>query len=60
MKNYGVYRVDPKTNTRVRIGTLTERRQRDRIDNENGMLRLAQKLFAPAPIDRRYIRINPV
>ena len=51
MKTYTVYRVDYLTNTTEPIGTIVDRRKKDRKNNTADMLRLAQKLFATSSID---------
>lgn len=58
MKTYTVYRVDYLTNKTVPIGTVVDRRKRDRNNNTADMLRLAQKLFATSSIDS-HIYISP-
>ena len=49
MKPVSVYRVDYVRKTKVRIGTVVERRKRERGDNLAGLLRLARKMFAASP-----------
>ncbi len=44
-----VYRVDYVNKTKVRIGTIFERRRRDRGDNLRGLLFLARRSFASSP-----------
>jgi len=58
MKTYTVYRVDYLTNTTEPIGTIVDRRKKDRKNNTADMLRLAQKLFATSSIDS-HIYISP-
>ena len=58
MKTYTVYRVDYLTNKTEPIGTVVDRRKRDRNNNTADMLRLAQKLFATSSIDS-HIYISP-
>jgi hypothetical protein len=58
MKTYTVYRVDYLTNKTVPIGTVVDRRKRDRNNNAADMLRLAQKIFATSSIDS-HIYISP-
>jgi hypothetical protein len=43
MKTFTVYRVDYRTNKKILIGGLVERRREERINNAADMLRLAQK-----------------
>lgn len=49
MKPVSVYRVDYVRKTKVRIGTVVERRKRERGDNLAGLLHLARKMFAASP-----------
>ncbi|MGE5753534.1 MAG: hypothetical protein ACM319_07830 [Deltaproteobacteria bacterium] len=49
MKPVSVYRVDYVRKTKVRIGTVMERREKDRGDNIVGLLHLARKFFADSP-----------
>jgi hypothetical protein len=49
MKPVSVYRVDYVRKTKVRIGTVVERRRKERGDNLIGLLRLARKMFAASP-----------
>jgi hypothetical protein len=51
MKTYTVYRVYYLTNKTEPIGTVVDRRKRERNNNAAGTLRLAQKLFAKSSID---------
>lgn len=58
-KTYTVYRIDFLNNRKVPIGTLTERREKERNSNESGMLRLAQKLYAESSIEKLHITVSP-
>ncbi len=58
MKNVTVYRVDYIKRTRVPIGSVVERRQRDRGDNLIGLLRLAKKAYATTPEEAFHIAID--
>jgi hypothetical protein len=49
MKSVSVYRVDYVRQSKVRVGTVIERRSRERGDNRTGLLHLARKLFAATP-----------
>lgn len=49
MRPISVYRVDYVKKTKVRIGTVMERRRRERGDNLQGLLFLARKTFASSP-----------
>jgi hypothetical protein len=49
MRPVSVYRVDYVKKTKVRIGTVVERRTKERGDNLSGLLRLARKMFAASP-----------
>ena len=44
VKTYTVYHMDFLNNKKVSIGKLVERRQKERVNNEDGLLRLAQRL----------------
>lgn len=58
-KTYTVYRIDFLNNKRVPIGTLIERREKERVNNEAGILRLAQNLYAESSIDKLHIIVSP-
>jgi len=58
MKTYTVYLVDYTTNETKPIGTVVDRRKKERNNNTADMLRLAQKLFAIPSIDS-HIYIGP-
>lgn len=49
MRPVSVYRVDYVKKTRVRVGTVMERRTRERGDNLLGLLHLARLTFASSP-----------
>ncbi len=49
MKSVSVYRVDYVRKTKERIGTVVERRLRERGDNLAGLLGLARRTFADSP-----------
>jgi len=51
MKTYTVYRVDYQTEKTERIGTVTDRRRRERNNNVADMLRLAQKTYTTSSIE---------
>jgi len=46
MTAYTVYRAEYRTNKTVRIGRLVDHRRAERNNNEEDMLRMAQKLYA--------------
>ena len=46
MKTYTVYRYDFIRQVREPIGMVMERRERDRGNDEEGLLKLAQKLYS--------------
>jgi hypothetical protein len=56
---YTVYRIDSLNNKKVPIGRLVERRQRERRNNEDGMLRLAHELYAKTSFDKLHIIVTP-
>ena len=45
MKAYTVYRYDYIRQVREPIGMVLERRERDRGNNEEGLLKLAQRIY---------------
>ncbi|MBI5577274.1 MAG: hypothetical protein HY896_13060 [Deltaproteobacteria bacterium] len=49
MRPVTVYRVDYAKKTRVVIGTVIERRGKDRGNNLKGLLFLARKMFSSTP-----------
>jgi hypothetical protein len=49
MRPVSVYRVDYVRKTKVRIGTVVERRSKERGGNLSGLLFLARKMFAASP-----------
>jgi hypothetical protein len=49
MRPVSVYRVDYVKKTKVRLGTVVERRTRERGDNLLGLLHLARISFASSP-----------
>lgn len=49
MKSVTVYRVDHARNTRIPLGSLIERRKKERGRNFVGLLRLARDKFAISP-----------
>ena len=59
MKTYKVYWIDFLNKKKVPIGTLVERREKERRNNEAGILRLAQKLYAESSIDKLHIIVSP-
>jgi len=58
MKPVSVYRVDYVRKTKVLIGTVLERRTKDRGDNLIGLLRLARKMFASSPEEAFLIALD--
>ena len=58
MKPVSVYRVDYVRKTKVRIGTVVERRRKERGDNLIGLLRLARKMFAASPQEAFLIALD--
>jgi len=49
MKSVIVYRVNPALKTKIPIGSLIERRQKERGKNFVGLLSLARKTFLRGP-----------
>ncbi len=58
MKNITVYHVDYVRKTKVPIGTVIERRTRERGDNILGLLRLARKAYSSSPQEALNIAID--
>lgn len=58
MKNVTVYRVDYLRKTKVPIGLIVERRQKERGDNFIGLLRIARKSFSATPEEAFHIAID--
>jgi hypothetical protein len=58
MKTFTVYRVDYRTNKKILIGRLVERRREERINNAADMLRLAKKTYATSSIDTNIFIVN--
>ena len=59
MNTYTVYRIDFLNEMMVPIGSLVERREKERAKNEEDMLLLAQNLYAESSIDKPHIIISP-
>lgn len=49
MKYLTVYRVDRENKTKVPVGTVVERRKRERGGNFVGLLRVARNVFVSSP-----------
>ena len=58
MKNYTVYRFDYNRHVREPVGELMERRSKERRNNNEDLLRLAQRLYSTSSLDS-HIVINP-
>jgi hypothetical protein len=58
-KIYTVYRIDFLNKRKVPIGTLVERREKERNNNKADMLRLAQNLYAESSIEKLHIIVGP-
>ena len=58
MKTYTVYRFDYVRKVKEPVGELTERRSKDRGNNTEALLRLAQKLYSTSSLDS-HIVITP-
>jgi hypothetical protein len=58
MRPVSVYRVDYVRKTKVRIGTVVERRSKERGDNLSGLLFLARKMFAASPQEAILIALD--
>lgn len=55
MRGYPVYRMDPSTDTIVRVGTMLEFRKSRRSMNRVALAKLAQKIFSRGPGDIIYL-----
>jgi hypothetical protein len=53
-----VYRLDLKSKAEIPLGTLVERRRREREGNNAAMLRMARKEFAKLGIDASSVFIR--
>ncbi len=58
MKSVTVYRVDYQREKKDPIGTVIERRSKERGDNILGLLRLARKMYAKNLEDALHIAID--
>ncbi len=58
MKNVTVYRVDNIRKTKVPIGSVVERRLKERGDNFIGLLRMARKSFSSTTEEALHIAID--
>jgi len=55
MKTYTVYRFDYVRQVREPVGELVERRSRDRGNNAEALLLLAQKLYSTSSLESHLI-----
>lgn len=60
MKSVTVYRIDYVKKTRVPIGTVVERRKKDRGDCLLGLLRVARKTYSSSAQDSIQIAIDVI
>ena len=60
MKSVTVYRIDYIKKTRVPIGTVVERRKKDRGDGLVGLLRIARKTYSSSALDSIQIVIDVI
>lgn len=58
MKSVTVYRVDYQKKKKEAIGTIFERRRKERGDNYLGLLRVARKMYARDLEDSLHIAID--
>lgn len=58
MKAYTVYRYDYVRHVREPVGEVMERRQEDRGNDIEGLLKLAQKLYKTSSLDS-HLTISP-
>ena len=55
MKTFTVYRFDYIRQMREPVGKLTERRSKERGNNTEALLRLAQKLYSTSSLDSHVV-----
>jgi hypothetical protein len=55
MKTFTVYRFDYNRQMREPVGKLTERRSKERGNNTEALLRLAQKLYSTSSLDSHVV-----
>ncbi len=60
MKSVTVYRIDHVSKTRVPIGTVVERRKKDRGDDLVGLLRVARKTYSSSALDSIQIAVDVI
>lgn len=60
MKSVTVYRIDVAKKTRVPVGTVVDRRKKDRGDGLVGLLRVARKTYSSSARDAIQIAIDPI
>lgn len=58
MKSVTVYRIDYVKKTRVPIGTVVERRKKDRGNGLLGLLRVARQTYSSSPQENIQIAID--
>jgi len=58
MKNYVIYRFDYIRHERVPVGKLMERRSKERGNNTEDLLKLAQRIYSTSSLDS-HIVITP-
>ena len=58
MKTYTVYRFDYALQVREAVGKLEERRTRDRGNNAQALLKMAQRIYSTSSLDS-HIVISP-
>jgi len=58
MTTFTVYRFDYLRQTREPVGKVTERRRKERVNNTEALLKLAQKLYSTLSLDSHVV-ISP-
>jgi len=58
LKTYTIYRVDSRSNSKVRLGKMVERRREERSSNLADMFRLALRVYRKSLIDANILIIN--
>ena len=55
MRTYIVYRLDYVRQVSEPVGTVVERRNRERVNNSADLLKRAERIFPPYPPDSRLV-----
>ena len=55
MTTFTVYRFDYSRQTREPVGKVTERRKKERVNNTEALLKLAQRLYSTVSLDSHVV-----